>query len=455
MSRYLKSLAYFSGAIATALLGAASLTSSRAVAACNGPEGTPTPTQTFCVTAVQIPGNPIRTFDISSVNTARSEYYLSDRSNFGVDIISTKNLQFLRTIPGFVGPVIVNGAVDNSLSGPNGNASFGNWLYAGDGNSTLHVINLNAMPLNNPPQQIVSTGGMARVDEMSLTDNGMVLMAVNNADDPPFGTLFNACGNAKSCTVSIIKKVTISSSIIPAGFGLGFEASVWDPGTQRFYASLPTTANNPPGCNYGQLTGAITCSGGMVVIDPKQSTSSLGLYDSDTNTGVVLWPNCGPNGITLSIHGMLMEGCTPGNDPNNMRTYVVNGTTHNFAAVSGITGSDEVWWNSGDHRYYLGASKDTHGSGSACVGGTTPCPVLGVVDETSVLIETIPQSSGSHSVAADSDHNYIFVPQVAPVATVGSGGDTTTGGPGGTTNSYAICGGNNGCVAVYQHKVEE
>jgi hypothetical protein len=62
--------------------------------------------------------------------------------------------------------------------------------------------------------------------------------------------------------------------------------------------------------------------------------------------------------------------------------------------------------------------------------------VLGVIDGTSVLIETIPQSSGSHSVAADSKRNLIFVPQNAPVAAVGAGGDTTDVGAG-------ICGSNN------------
>jgi len=74
--------------------------------------------------------------------------------------------------------------------------------------------------------------------------------------------------------------------------------------------------------------------------------------------------------------------------------------------------------------------------------------VLGVIDAgTNTLIEKVPQSSGSHSVAADSKRNLIFVPQVAPVATVGSGGDTTTVGAG-------ICGTNNGCVAVFQHAVK-
>ena len=50
--------------------------------------------------------------------------------------------------------------------------------------------------------------------------------------------------------------------------------------------------------------------------------------------------------------------------------------------------------------------------------------------------------------AADSKRNFIYVPQVAPVAVVGSGGDTTTVGAG-------ICGSMNGCVAVYVHDVDE
>jgi hypothetical protein len=70
-----------------------------------------------------------------------------------------------------------------------------------------------------------------------------------------------------------------------------------------------------------------------------------------------------------------------------------------------------------------------------------------VIDGTSVLIEKIPQSSGSHSVAADSKRNRIFVPQSAPVFVVGVGGDTTTVGAG-------ICGSTNGCVAVYAHDVD-
>ena len=160
-------------------------------------------------------------------------------------------------------------------------------------------------------------------------------------------------------------------------------------------------------------------------------------------------PQHSRRGATVGPHDNLLLGCTPQNNPSDTDTLVINAKTKNFALIGNITGSDEVWFNSGDFRYYLGASRDCGTS------GTCPNPpkfpgfaVLGVVDATSVLIEKVPQSSGAHSVAADSERNFIYVPQVAPVSVVGSGGDITTVGQG-------ICGSMNGCVAVYVHRTDE
>jgi hypothetical protein len=74
--------------------------------------------------------------------------------------------------------------------------------------------------------------------------------------------------------------------------------------------------------------------------------------------------------------------------------------------------------------------------------------VLGVVDgETNFLLETIRQSSASHSVAADRRRHKVYVPQVAPKSVVGVGGDTTVWGS--TTVGAGICGSTSGCIAVY------
>ena len=433
--------------VAAAAIGIGSFaTSGAASAACTGP-GAPTDTQTKCLTAVQIPGQPLRSFDISWVNPDRAEYYLGDRSNAGVDIIDTRHNTFKRRLPGFTGVAIVpgsvtptspHGTVNNNLSGPDGVTSHGRWLYAGDGDSTLKVFDLDA-PTATALKQSINTGGTTRVDEMALTTDGRLLLAANNADDPPFGTLFRANGDARVSAVAILSRIVVSAAIIPPGFGLSIEQPAWDPKTERFYVSIPVIANNPTGCNFGQLSGPITCDGGLLVVDAASlapGLNTLGAFDPTTNTGVVPLHQCGPNGATVGVHDNLLLGCTPQNNPSDTTTLVINSTTKNMAHIENITGSDEVWFNKGDKRYYLGASKDIAGA------------VLGVVDGTSVLIEKIPQSANSHSVAADSDRNEIYVPQVAPAAVVGSGGDTTTVGQG-------ICGSTNGCVAVYVHDVDE
>jgi hypothetical protein len=422
-----------------------------ASAQCTGP-GAPTTTQTKCLTAVQIPGHPLRSYDISWVNPDRAEYYLADRSNAGIDIIDTRHNTFKRRLGGFVGVVLMGvtptnplGAVNNNLSGPDGVVSHGRWVYGGDGDSTLKVFDLDAPPAS-ALKQTISTGGTTRVDEMALTADGKLLLAANNAEDPPFATLFKANGDAPTSAVAILTKVLIDPAIVPAGVGLSIEQPTWEPQTRRFYTSIPVIANNPTGCNYGQLPGAITCHGGLLVVDPTTLplvTATIGAFNPATNTGVVKLNACGPNGATVGPNGNLLLGCTPQNNPTDTTTLVINAKTKNFANIGGITGSDEVWFNKGDGRYYTGSSRDCGLAGGCPNGGA----VLGVIDGTSVLIEKIPQSSGSHSVAADSRRNTIFVPQSAPVAVVGAGGDGTTVGAG-------ICGSNNGCVAVYVHDVE-
>jgi hypothetical protein len=285
---------------------------------------------------------------------------------------------------------------------------------------------------------------------MALTSDGKLLFAANNAEDPPFGTLFKANGDASvNSTAIILGHITVDKAIMPPGFGLSIEQPAWDPTTARFYTSVPIIANNPPGCNYGQLAGAITCDGGLLVTDPLNPKAVEGAFNPSTNTGVIPLHACGPNGATVGPHDNLLLGCTPGNNPSNTTTLVINAKTHNTANVNGITGSDEVWFNSGDRRYYLGASKAIKPAGSPLGSGA----VLGVVDGTSVLIETIPQSSNSHSVAADSKRNRIFVPQVQFGVI---GGDTnTTAGAGSPTVGQLLCGSSNGCIAVYQHDVDD
>jgi hypothetical protein len=229
------------------LFGAASLAASAAAFAgpCTGP-GAPSGTETKCLTAVAIPGNPIRSFDISWVNPDRAEYYLGERSNAGIVVIDTRTLTWKRTIGGFVGIKPATGPVNNNISGPDGVTSHGRWLYAGDGDSTLKVIDLDA-PSASAIKQSISTGGTTRVDEMALTTDGELLIAANNAEDPPFATLFMANGDRNFSSVTIFTQIKIDNAIVPEGAGLSMEQPTWEPKTKRFYVSVPQIANNPAG----------------------------------------------------------------------------------------------------------------------------------------------------------------------------------------------------------------
>lgn len=428
------------------------MTAGIAVAApCVGP-GAPSNTQTKCLTAIALPG-PLTSFDISWVNPDRGEYYLGDRSGKGVQVIDTARLVFSRTV-GLDKPfkgVVLNAAgtgVNNNASGPDGVVSHGRWLYVGDGDSTLHVIDLDE-PTANVTKQVISTNGKTRLDEMALTTDGTFIIAANNAEDPAYATLFTANGDAATSNVTFIKQIFIDPTIMPSGFGLAMEQPAWDPQTQRFYTAVPIIANNPAGCNYGQLAGALTCSGGLLVTDPLNPTGTQGAYDPVKNVGVIPLNSCGPNGATVGMNDNLLLGCTPGNFPAGTTTLVINARTRNYAQVGGITGSDEVYYNAGDNRYYTGSSGAIKAAGSTLNRGS----VLGVIDGSSVLIETIPVSSGSHSVAADSKRNLIFVPEsyTSPSTAIPLGDQNFTGAVNGsTTVGQGVCGTTNGCIAVYK-----
>src|SRR5258708_34945952 len=100
-------------ASAAVLYGAVSLAPTGVVAAdCTFTQ--PLTTETRCLTAVSIPGNPLRSFDISFVNPDRAEFYLADRSNSAIDIIDTETLKFKRFLGGFIGAALKKGNVDNN-----------------------------------------------------------------------------------------------------------------------------------------------------------------------------------------------------------------------------------------------------------------------------------------------------------------------------------------------------
>jgi hypothetical protein len=374
-----------------------------------------------CYNVIQVPGNKLNSFDISWVDPFRignptagsGKYFLADRSNAGIDIINTANLVFNRRLTGFVGIILQPSglAINNNISGPNGVVTHNRWVYAGDGDSTLKVFDLQ---LGSPtPVQTISTIAdtvptVTRVDEMDLTPDGCILVAANNAEDPPFITQFSAnCDNGTSDVIPTIQW-SIDPLIMPPGQSI--EQPRWDPnlcGTTscgRFVVGIPIinssffphSANGGTfaKCNFGQSTTAITCDGGFLVVNPFDTTSNtvppstsldtpppgviqlaLTAWDPVSATGVIpmtafkfpvappagnFYNGCGPNGVHYNpLTGILGFACTPGNNPSDIITGAVTdfnlpdvgGTattltfqTNNFPSP-GVTGGDELWFN--------------------------------------------------------------------------------------------------------------
>lgn len=376
------------------------------------------------LTTIPIPGqlSALRAFDISWIDAPTQLYYLGDRSNASVDVVNARTNQFVKQIKaGFTGVVFKanpNGpgqVADNDRSGPNGVVVSGRWLFVTDANSRVVSIDLTTDQVVGD----VSTGGAPglRADELAYDPQHGILLVVNNADSPPFATLINVDKQTGKLTVG--QRITFDDATN------GAEQPVWVRATGRFYISIPEV--NGPGDGTG-IHGAVKKINPLTAV--VEATFPVDL--------------CQPAGLTLGPEQDLLLGCSVVFDTVNQ---VWSPTDANSAApqqiimdarngsidarVAGVGGSDEVWFNAGDGRYYTASRANPTG------------PVLGVIDaESGTLVQVVPTVNAAgkptavppvpagtaHSVAANPHNNHVFVPLPA-------------------NNVFPDC--LNGCVAVF------
>src|SRR5713226_6423607 len=164
-------------------------------------------------------------FDVALVDEKTHTLYLADRTSKGVDIIV--NEKFVRTIGGMVGA-----GKSSDVSGPNGLVLLPdlNQLWAGDGDSTVKVIDL----ATNAIIASISTGGKGRADEGAYDPKHKIVMIGNDSEDKPFETFISATD----------RKVLGKLEIPGAG---GVEEPEFDEANGVFWLSVPTTKANPGG----------------------------------------------------------------------------------------------------------------------------------------------------------------------------------------------------------------
>src|SRR5262245_49121143 len=127
--------------------------------------------------------NTLFSFDISWVDAGTQRYYLADRNNAAVDVVDARTHTFIGQISGFVG----FHPSPPSTSGPNGILVIPslNQLWAGDGNSTVKVVDLSS----NTIIDTIDTGGTRRVDELAYDPDDGLILVDNDAEPTPYVTL--------------------------------------------------------------------------------------------------------------------------------------------------------------------------------------------------------------------------------------------------------------------------
>jgi len=287
--------------------------------------------------------------------------------------------------------------------------------WAGDGNSTVKVIDLFSQKLTHT----ISTGGTNRADEMCLDPRHHLVMVANNADSPPFASLIS------TTTYTVVKKIQFDGTNGAPNSNNGAEQCQWDHRTGKFYISIPGIAGQPTG------------TGGVAVIDP--------LTMSVEATFVVPLASCqAPQGMAIGPDHQILLGCNGDGGANHPTAIIDDRNGKVVKTLANESGSDEVWFNDGDGHYFLARS--------AAVGSNQ---LLGLIDSDLAglghddekpggNIKTDPDvitanktiaGRNAHSVAADPVTNQVYVPIPAGVSTICSS-------KGGTDA--------NGCIAVFK-----
>jgi hypothetical protein len=372
-------------------------------------------------TSTNSAGGKLYVYDISFIDPDTQLYYLADRNNNVIDVIDAKRDTFVTQIHGNF-----KGYTGNTgTSGPNGVVASGRWLFVTDAASRVVSIDLNT----NLVVSEVNTGGAdgLRTDELAYDPKDRILFVVNNADDPPFATLISVDETTGKMTLG--QRITFDQ--LHAGFNAtnGAEQPAWDPGTGKFYLSIPEV--NCPSTD--SRCGGAYPEGAVIRINPRSTGKVEAIYPVEF---------CQPAGLTLGPKGDFLVGCSQAFDtlgkawsstdaataaPLSVIMDARTGSIDKY--VLGVSGNDEVWFNHGDGNYYLAARNQPGG------------PALGVIDaKTQTLTQLIPtinvtavingvkNSGTAHSVAVNPHNNHVFVPLPA-------------------NNVFPNC--LNGCIAVF------
>src|SRR5262249_6354983 len=128
-----------------------------------------------------------------------------------------------------------------------------------------------------------------RADELAVDPTDVLILASNNASTPPFRPLITI--HATTCTLTPPDPTT-TRIIFGAAHGVdatnGVEQPVWDPGTQKFYLSIPEISGD----------GSTNRLGAVLRIAPTGAVEAQYAVEF-----------CGPAGLAVGPNEQLLVGC--------------------------------------------------------------------------------------------------------------------------------------------------
>ena len=151
-------------------------------------------------------------FDISCVDQSDGTYYLADRNNKAVDALFAESI-VKQIVPNnghapFAG--ISPPAFSTATAGPNGVVASFPWLFVTDAPSRVLSFDLRDNPPLTVSEVTTKAGEPTRADELAYDPKDGLILAINNASTPPFGTLIKV--NQATGVLSVVTNIIFDAA---------------------------------------------------------------------------------------------------------------------------------------------------------------------------------------------------------------------------------------------------
>jgi hypothetical protein len=300
------------------------------------------------MTGRKIPHGALWAGDLGWVSQGR--YYFSDDTNAQVDVFNTRTDKYVGAVPGFAG--IAPGIPtenDIEVAGPTGVQNVDGDVWAGDGNSTLKVIDPNTLTIIDT----ISTGGHKRADEFAWDPTDNVVLVGNPSDKPVFASFIDA--NTRQVT----GRLTLPGAT-------GAEQPIWDAHQHLFFLPVPLAKG-------GELLGVSPTTQKVIKRYPL--------------------PKCAPSGVAQGPGQQAVIACATSASIINLN----NGRI--LTRIAKFASGDQVAYDPHVGVYFVAA-------------GFASSPLLGIINaHTRRPIGSVKTTFGAHSVAVDPTNGHVFVPE--------------------------------------------